>query len=516
MSSTIKGLIKSDVEHDGSKLRIAIVHARWNKVIIDALVAGAVAKLKERGVQESNIVIESVPGSYELPLACSRMIAGSHVQASSNVPDLLGGLNLSGSFSPPKAPSRTGTPAPTAVVDMPNRPFDAVIAIGVLIKGATMHFEYICESVSHALMKVQLDTGVPVIFGVLTALNDDQALERAGLGRGNVKGHNHGEDWGLAAVEMGSHVLLMGASGSGKTSMRSLIFSNNPASLTARLGATIDVEQNHVRFLGDLILNLWDLGGQDSFMDSYLTTQRATIFQHVGVMIYVFDVESREMGKDLEYFRDCMAGLKQYSPEAAVFLLVHKMDLVREPRQPTFLKKKQELEEASGDTPVSVFGTSIFDESLYRAWSNIVHTLIPNAAVLSKHLTTFANACSATEVILFERTTFLVIATSSPSSSLNSSELEEGSERCPMEPKRYERTSELIKAFKHSCSRVREEFRALEMELYDFTAVLDEMTRNTYVMVIVHDPTIEAAAVKLNIRLARKKFEELQSDSLVS
>lgn len=69
-----------------------------------------------------------------------------------------------------------------------------------------MHFEYICESVSHALMKVQLDTGVPVIFGVLTALNDDQALERAGLGRGAAKGHNHGEDWGLAAVEMGSHV----------------------------------------------------------------------------------------------------------------------------------------------------------------------------------------------------------------------------------------------------------------------------------------------------------------------
>jgi len=53
-------------------------------------------------------------------------------------------------------------------------------------------------------------------------------------------------------------------------------------------------------------------------------------------------------------------------------------------------------------------------------------------------------------------------------------------------------------------------------ELYDFTAVLDEMTRNTYVMVIVHDPTIETAALKLNIRLARHKFEELQSDSLIS
>ena len=101
-------------------------------------------------------------------------------------------------------------------------------------------------------------------------------------------------------------------------------------------------------------------------MDSYLTTQRGTIFKQVGVMIYVFDVESRETLKDLEYYRDCMTGLQQYSPDAAVFLLIHKMDLVREPRQPTFLKRKQELEEASGDTPVSVLATSIYDESLYK------------------------------------------------------------------------------------------------------------------------------------------------------
>lgn len=89
-------------------------------------------------------------------------------------------------------------------MNIPQGPFDAVIAVGVLIKGSTMHFEYICDSVSHGLMKVQLDTGVPIIFGVLTALSDEQALERAGLGRGDHKGHNHGEDWGLAAVEMGA------------------------------------------------------------------------------------------------------------------------------------------------------------------------------------------------------------------------------------------------------------------------------------------------------------------------
>lgn len=130
------------------------------------------------------------------------MIAGSHIQLASNDTDLLGGLNF-GTY--PKVPSRTGTPAPVTAVTMPNEPFDAVIAIGVLIKGSTMHFEYICDSVSHALMKIQVDTGIPVIFGVLTALTDDQALDRAGLGRGENKGHNHGEDWGLAAVEMGSH-----------------------------------------------------------------------------------------------------------------------------------------------------------------------------------------------------------------------------------------------------------------------------------------------------------------------
>ena len=80
-------------------------------------------------------------------------------------------------------------------------PFDAIIAIGVLIKGETMHFEYIAGSASDGLMRVSLDTGVPVILGVLTVLSEEQAKARAGLIPGS---HNHGEDWGLAAVEMGA------------------------------------------------------------------------------------------------------------------------------------------------------------------------------------------------------------------------------------------------------------------------------------------------------------------------
>ena len=69
---TIKGIAPPTVKYDGSPLRIGIVHARWNKTVIDALLEGTVAKLKELGVKDENIVVESVPGSFELPLACSR------------------------------------------------------------------------------------------------------------------------------------------------------------------------------------------------------------------------------------------------------------------------------------------------------------------------------------------------------------------------------------------------------------------------------------------------------------
>lgn len=79
-------------------------------------------------------------------------------------------------------------------------PFSAIIAIGVLIKGETMHFEYIADATSHGLMKVQLDLGIPVVFGLLTVLNEEQGMARAGLVDGK---HCHGEDWGRAAVELG-------------------------------------------------------------------------------------------------------------------------------------------------------------------------------------------------------------------------------------------------------------------------------------------------------------------------
>lgn len=200
-------------KHDGSGLRVAIVHARWNTTMIEALVNGTKKSLKAAGVRDENIVVESVPGSYELPLAVQRIYAASQIQGAasavtggvqslaSGIGDLLGGsasqTDLQGSLQP-KEPERTDTSL--------KHPFDAIVAIGVLIKGETMHFEYIADAVSHGLMRVQLDTGAPVIFGLLTVLTEGQGLARAGLEGGTgkeAKGHNHGEDWGAAAVELG-------------------------------------------------------------------------------------------------------------------------------------------------------------------------------------------------------------------------------------------------------------------------------------------------------------------------
>ena len=197
---TIKGIGASRT-YDGTHLRIAILHARWNSTLISALLAGTLKSLAAAGVQRHNIVIQSVPGSYELPFAAQRMIAAGKVSSSPtpggglSAGDLLGGIMSSTTLDSTESTAGGGV--------ISTRPFDALIAIGALIKGSTMHFEYISDAVSHGLMRVQLDTGTPVVFGLLTLLTEEQGRERAGIGgKGGDEGHNHGEDWGSAAVEL--------------------------------------------------------------------------------------------------------------------------------------------------------------------------------------------------------------------------------------------------------------------------------------------------------------------------
>ncbi|CCX11446.1 Gtr1/RagA G protein conserved region-domain-containing protein [Pyronema domesticum] len=297
-------------------------------------------------------------------------------------------------------------------------------------------------------------------------------------------------------------VLLMGKSGSGKSSMRSIVFSNYVAKDTRRLGATIDVEHSHLRFLGNLTLNLWDCGGQDAFMENYLSQQRDHIFKNVEVLIYVFDVESREFSRDMITYCSIIEALSQNSPDASVFCLIHKMDLVQiDMREKLFQERSDVLRQKSLGMDITTFATSIWDETLYKAWAKIVYTLIPNLPQLEFHLNRFADLAEAEEVILFERTTFLVI-----------SHVTRATQPNPY-PDRFEKISNIVKQFKQSCTKMASNFTAFELRAHAFSAFIDVLTPNTYILVVMPANAAESATTLGNIAVARRHFEKLEKDS---
>jgi 6,7-dimethyl-8-ribityllumazine synthase len=134
-------------------LRIAIVAARFNEAIVDSLVKGAVDSLLRHGATEKQIELIKVPGAYDLPLVVKRAAA-------------------------------TGR-------------YDAIVALGVVIRGATAHFDYVAGQCAAGLGDVARESGVPVSFGVLTTETIEQAIERAG-----TKAGNKGADAALSAVEL--------------------------------------------------------------------------------------------------------------------------------------------------------------------------------------------------------------------------------------------------------------------------------------------------------------------------
>jgi len=133
--------------------RFAVVASRYNSFISDQLLAEALQALKETGADESNITVFRVPGSFELPQAASKILE--------------------------------------------SQPFDAVICVGTLIRGETLHFELISNECARGLQEVARHFGVPVTFGVITANTTEQAQQRAG-----VKSDNKGWEAAMAAVEM--------------------------------------------------------------------------------------------------------------------------------------------------------------------------------------------------------------------------------------------------------------------------------------------------------------------------
>ncbi len=144
-------IIQGDLS--GKGLTFGIVAARFNDFITSRLLDGALDALQRHGVAESDIEIVKVPGSYEIPLA-AKMMARS-------------------------------------------KKYSAVICLGAVIRGATPHFEYVSAEVSKGVAAVSMETGLPVIFGVLTTDTIEQAIERAG-----TKSGNKGWDAAISAIEM--------------------------------------------------------------------------------------------------------------------------------------------------------------------------------------------------------------------------------------------------------------------------------------------------------------------------
>ncbi|UNI18544.1 GTP-binding protein gtr1 [Purpureocillium takamizusanense] len=317
-------------------------------------------------------------------------------------------------------------------------------------------------------------------------------------------------------------VLLMGKSGSGKSSMRSIIFSNYIARDTRRLGATIDIDLSHVKFLGNLTLNLWDCGGQEAFMENYLSQQRVHVFSNVGVLIYVFDIESRDVDRDLATYVSILSALLQFSPSANIYVLIHKMDLVvPSARESVYDERvrlvKQKTAEyvasvGSGDVASSAaaadltpFATSIWDQSLYKAWASIIHDLVPNLPVIERNLANLGVAIEAEELLLFERTSFLAVSSwTSPEGHRNPTE------------DRLERMSNIMKHFKQSISRFTgtprnaEQFIRMEHKAgMRFNLFILKFTTNTYLMVVLPPGEARFNAAMLNCQIAIEHFKFL-------
>ncbi|MFS0674577.1 6,7-dimethyl-8-ribityllumazine synthase [Ornithinibacillus sp. 179-J 7C1 HS] len=137
----------------GSDLKIGIVVGRFNEFITSKLLAGAEDMLKRHGVLDENIDIAWVPGAFEISLVAQKMAESEK--------------------------------------------YDAVITLGTVIRGSTPHFDYVCSEVAKGVSRVSLETGKPVIFGVITTETIEQAIERAG-----TKAGNKGAESAISAIEM--------------------------------------------------------------------------------------------------------------------------------------------------------------------------------------------------------------------------------------------------------------------------------------------------------------------------
>lgn len=242
-------------------------------------------------------------------------------------------------------------------------------------------------------------------------------------------------------------------------------------------------------------------------MENYLSQQRQHVFSNVAILIYVFDIESRDFDRDLLTYRSIINALSQFSPTANIYILVHKMDLVVPNQREDLYNNHVALIRSKSDqfNPIP-FATSIWDQSLYKAWAEIIHDLVPNLDEIERHLSSLGTLIQAEEVLLFERSSFLVV----------SNWVSTIGEANPTTD-RFERLSNIIKNFKQSTSRYTgtpksaEQFILFELKLNVFSMFIVKFTTNTYLAVILPPGEERFNAAVENAKLARKEFEDLDS-----
>lgn len=152
-------ILEGNVVAQGTK--VGIVASRFNEFIVSKLIGGAQDALVRHGVADDDITLAWVPGAFEIPLTAQKMAETGH--------------------------------------------YDAIICLGAVIRGATSHYDYVCAEVSKGIAAVGLKTEIPVIFGIVTTDNIEQAIERAG-----TKAGNKGYDAACTAIEMVNLIQAMG------------------------------------------------------------------------------------------------------------------------------------------------------------------------------------------------------------------------------------------------------------------------------------------------------------------
>lgn len=245
-------------------------------------------------------------------------------------------------------------------------------------------------------------------------------------------------------------------------------------------------------------------------MESYLNNRRPYVFNNAAILIFVFDISSKEAAADMISFSRTIGALHEHSPGSKIFVLIHKMDLIPvDQKNAVFQRKSQDIRascEDEGFAPeqVEFRSTSIWDQSLYKAWTQIVYFLVPNANAIEGMLQNLAQLLDARELILYERTTCLVITHIT----------RDGEQSNPFTD-RFERISSILKTHKHSMAKhtgtmaSETSFAEMQIKTGAFMFFITRLTENTNLAVIMPSDEGTFNAARVNVQLAKREFGHL-------